>query len=271
MFSSRVSALTAVLGLVCAGFAGTTSVQAADLWGRHEQGSIKDAPPPEPVFSWRGFYVGGHAGLATGETTGKIDLPDRVWNDENVARARGDGVEILSNLLSSDYNLTGALYGVHAGFNHQIGNMVLGIEGTYSLSSIDGSDTCAVIFKCSREVDWLATVEGRLGYAFGHSMVYARGGVAWGEVNSNVDLLGLGVVTLSGSETHTGWTAGFGFEHAISNNVIARVEYSHIDLGEKTHELDLSIGDRATRISAPSKVDVDIDTIKVGVSIKFGG
>lgn len=266
----RISAAVALLGCLTATAFPTTSVHAADLWGRHEQGSIKDAPV-EPAFTWRGFYVGGHAGLATGETTGQLEIPDRMRGDDIALIQVQNGLQgAIANLLSSDYNLTGALYGGHVGFNHQMGNLVLGIEGTYSFADIDGDATCAVIFTCRREIDWLATAEGRIGYAFGHSMVYARGGVAWGDVNTNVDLLGLGIVTLDGGETHTGWTVGFGFEHAISNNIIARVEYSHVDLGEETHRLGLDVFGNPTGVTVPSKVDVELDTIKVGVSVKFG-
>lgn len=264
----RVSAAAALLGCLTATAITSTPANAADLWGRHEQGSIKDAPPVEPAFTWRGFYVGGHAGLATGETTGRVKLPEYDWYGESQLVDSVQRPAPLSNLLSSDYNLSGALYGGHIGFNHQMGNMVLGLEGTYSAADIDGSDTCVVIFKCSRDVKWLATAEGRIGYAFGHSMVYGRGGIAWGEVDTSVDFLGLGLFTLKGSETHMGWTAGFGFEHAITNNIIARVEYSHIDLGEETHQLSFGGGGG---FKVPSKVDVDIDTIKVGVSLKFGG
>lgn len=224
-------------------------VVAADLWGP-EHGSIKDAPLA-PGFSWTGIYAGVHAGLATGDRSSELD-----------------GIPI-----KTDYDIDGALYGGHLGYNHQLGNWVLGIEGTYSGSNIDGDSSCVLnLFSCSTDIDWLATIEGRLGYAFGRSLVYARGGVAWGDVNTKADLFIPGVLTFDGGETHTGWTIGAGFEHAISDRVIARIEYSHVDLGSETHDLGVSIlGTPIPGASIPTEVDAEIDTIKIGVSIKFGG
>lgn len=221
---------------------------AAGGWPDEGHGSIKDSAPD--AFSWTGFYVGGHAGLATGDTSGGIvDAP---------------------SFLSTDYNLEGALYGAHAGYNYQMGQTVLGIEGTYSGSDIDGKTSCVFnLFSCQRELDWLATIEGRLGYAFGPTMVYARGGVAWGELETTNDFFIPGLLTTTGSETHTGWTAGFGIEHALGKNVVARIEYAHIDLGEESTPQTVSIfGSPVGTI--PTEVDAEIDTIKVGLSFKFG-
>jgi outer membrane immunogenic protein len=72
---------------------------------------------------------------------------------------------------------------------------------------------------------------------------------------------------LSGSETHTGWTAGFGVEHAVSNNLIIRIDYTHTDLGTETHTLDSTPAPGA--FTVPSEVDATFDSLKVGVSYKF--
>ncbi len=57
------------------------------------------------------------------------------------------------------------LAGAHLGYNWQLpSNVVFGIEGDASF--LDG-------------VDYLATIRGRLGYAFGPTLVYATGGAAF--------------------------------------------------------------------------------------------
>jgi opacity protein-like surface antigen len=136
--------------------------------------------------------------------------------------------------------MNGALYGAHVGYNVQKGNIVFGIEGTFDGSSIQGNTTCALILECEREVDWVATAVGRLGYAMDRSMVYAMGGGAWADLNTEVSIAGIPV--LSGGETHTGWVAGFGFAYAVSDRIIARIEYSHMDFGSETHDLKLKGG-----------------------------
>lgn len=205
-----------------------------------DYGSYKDAPIASG-FGWSGLYAGGHAGLVTGSTEGNV--------------AGGPFP------ITTDYDLDGALYGGHVGYNIQAGKLVYGIEGTYAGGEIDGNTTCLILLNCAREVNWLATVEGRLGYAFGKSLVYARGGVAWGDADTDVSIFGFGIV--NGGETHVGWTAGFGFEHALGDNLITRIEYAHIDLGDETHVLNGLVG------PIPDQVDIELDTIRLGVSYKF--
>src|SRR6185295_6813593 len=65
---------------------------------------VKDYDRP---FSWTGLYVGGHAGVATGNTQGDPGL---------------------GGPLSTDYSVNGALYGGQVGFNWQTGLVVLGVE-----------------------------------------------------------------------------------------------------------------------------------------------
>jgi outer membrane immunogenic protein len=249
MSKSKLPALGVSLLSLAAISLATPSV-AADLWGPEGHGSIKDAPLATG-FNWTGIYAGVHAGLATGDRSSELQ-----------------GIP-----LKTDYDIDGALYGGHLGYNHQFGRWVLGVEGTYSGSDIDGKSGCvAGLFDCRTDIDWLATLEGRIGYSFGRSLLYARGGVAWGDVNTSADLLGLGFLTLDGSETHTGWTAGAGFEHALSDRVIARIEYSHVDLGSETHDLGVNfLGTPIPGVAIPTDVDAEIDTIKIGVSVKLGG
>jgi outer membrane immunogenic protein len=228
------------------GFLGLTPALAADFGG-----SIKDDyVVPEAPFRWTGFYVGGQAGLATGQTQGKVDF----------------GAPFT---ISTDYDMSGALYGAYVGYNYQIGQAVLGLEGTWSWADINGDTSCVVIFNCKRSIDSIATIVGRVGYAFNKTMVYGLGGVAWGDVDTDVVGNIFGLAQLRGGETHTGWVAGIGIEHALTSFLVARVEYNHIGFGSETHNLEPSFNGTVVGPSIPSKVDVDIDTIKVGAAIKF--
>ena len=71
----------------------------------------------------------------------------------------------------------------------------------------------------------------------------------------------------SGSETHVGWTAGLGFEHAITNNITARIEYAHIDLGSDDHAL--KVNGCGGCGSLDSSVDAEFDAVTVGANYKF--
>ena len=70
----------------------------------------------------------------------------------------------------------------------------------------------------------------------------------------------------SGGETHVGWTADVGLEHAITHSITARIEYAHIDLGSEDHTLKFNGGGGG---SLDSSVDAELDAVTVGVNYKF--
>lgn len=228
--------------------------RAADLWGPDYGGSIKDAPPPY-VFSWTGFYIGGQAGLLAGDTQGRPNLG---------CLADEDFCFLAERFFSTDYDMTGGLYGGQIGYNFQwSGGGVVGIEASLVGSNANGDGPSGLgLLVSEREVDWLATVTGRAGYAFGRSLIYVKGGVAWADINTDVRIGGIQI--LSGGETHVGWTAGIGYEHAITDRVTARLEYAHIDFGSEDHTLKFG-GVPLLR----SDVEAEFDTLTLGINYKF--
>ena len=254
-----------IIAALAAAAAMSTTAYAADLPGG---GSLKDAPAAydAPAAIWAGLYVGGSAGFGVGDTSGKLKFNRRDEEDyETVKRlsfdGEGEGGFDFASLFSSDYDVNGAIYGVHVGYNFQRDNLVFGAELGLNGTDIDGSDSCVIVFKCERALDWYATAVARLGYASGKTLFYGFGGVAWGEVQTDISLLGV-IPIASGEETHVGWVAGLGIEHAMSDRFSVRVEYSHVDLGEEDH----SLGEGLT-----SEVDLSFDAIKVGASYKLTG
>jgi outer membrane immunogenic protein len=139
---TAIAAATALFG--CANVA-----NAADL-------SFKDTPPA-PV--WTGLYVGGHfGGLWQGDREHDAEKKGCLlwwctdWKDaEHVKFDEED----------DDATFVG---GVHVGYNWQQDASVFGIE-----ADVDFAD----------EIDYLATLRARLGYAAGNLLIYATGGVAF--------------------------------------------------------------------------------------------
>jgi outer membrane immunogenic protein len=79
---------------------------------------------------------------------------------------------------------------------------------------------------------------------------------------------------LSGSESKTqlGWTAGGGFEFALSESVSLKGEYLHIDLGSRTILLTtttpLLFGGPATATTT-AKFDNAYDIVRAGLNVRF--
>ena len=112
-------------------------------------------------------------------------------------------------------------------------------------------------------IDYVATVRGRVGYAFDRFMPYVTGGVAWGHTHINVND-GDGVTSLFPvGHYQAGWTAGLGLEYAVSGNWTAKAEYEYVDLSRKTYDLSgFGLGS--------VNVDPRIHLFKLGLNYQFG-
>ncbi|MFP3921967.1 MAG: outer membrane protein, partial [Dichotomicrobium sp.] len=230
---------------------------------------------------WSGLYVGGTVGFGTGDTSGKLDIdieekeylrsavaPDGVGGD--------DFVDAIEAFLATDYDMDGAVYGAHVGYNWQRGNAVFGIEAGLNGTDFDGHTDCVIgLVDCNRELDYYARVVGRLGYAVDNLLFYGFGGVAWGDVQTKIsafgepvdDLLG-GETSFDNEQTHVGWTAGAGLEFAFTDRFFAGVEYAHVDLGEESYNV-FSYEGCDCDIDIDNNVDMSFDVIKIRASYKL--
>jgi outer membrane immunogenic protein len=131
-----------------------------------------------------------------------------------------------------DMDGSGFLGGGQAGFNYQSGAWVFGIEG--SIAGTDLNDSIPSPFfpmsdRYSMDIDWLATVSGRIGYAHGRWLAYGKGGWAGAEVG--LTLFDRFTPVRANSDTWAnGWTVGAGGEYALARNVSLAVEYDYAEL-----------------------------------------
>lgn len=175
------------------------------------------AAPASADFA--GLYVGGHVGGIWGdiETTTLTDTTP--WFE-------GD---------NADFAPSGVIAGGQLGYNFQFSGWVAGIE--LSGSTLDFEETLAIgDDRYSAEVEWLGIAALRAGWLWNQrSLVYLKGGYAAGSVQTrDIDTLAP-VGSFSTDETHSGWMAGGGFEHMLSSDVSAALEYNYIDLGNQAH------------------------------------
>ena len=281
-----------VLGAAVAALLATSVPAVAG--GMYEgKGSLKDEPAPmPPVAMWAGLYVGGSLGFGVGDTSGELKFGEGNKKPRHEIQRDMDFEALtimepdyggLGGLLSSEFDVDGAIYGAHIGYNWQHGHKVFGIEGAINGTDIDGSALCGpfAIATCERELNYYATLVGRLGYAMNSLLFYGFGGVAYGDVDTDVSLAGVESL-FNGSTSHLGWTAGVGIEMALTERFIVGVEYAHVDLGED----DFNIGSGGDNgyysracvegfcggggYSVRDEVDMDFDVIKVRASYKLG-
>ena len=125
-----------------------------------------------------------------------------------------------------DETASGGLGGIQVGCNYQIGQWVLGVQGDWDWISATSStaNIAFPFFTDQSDTKSLASVTGRVGYAWGRFLLYGKGGGAW--LRSDFSLQTAGAV-FSVSETRSGWTVGVGGEYAFLDWLTGFIEYDH--------------------------------------------
>src|SRR5262245_10062315 len=222
---------------------GVTGASAADLGAR----PITKAPVAAPlaIYDWSGFYIGGHIGGA---------FADKDWSDPTVFPS-GMG----------SHHAGGFLAGAQAGFNIHVCAWVFGSEGDWSWTNADGEHQCDIGVTCRTELNWLATVTGRVGYAFNTFLLYAKGGVAFVDEDQSVFFSGFpDFFPATASVTRTGWTVGTGLEWAFAPNWSAKIEYDFMDFG--TDSINFAVAGLPV---GPLEIDQQVHVAKAGINYRF--
>jgi outer membrane immunogenic protein len=211
-----------------------SSISAADL----PQAYTK-APAVSPAVNWSGFYIGAMGGYA--------------WSDQ--LRATALDVTATSNTSET----SGGFGGGTIGYNWQVDSWVFGLEAEAAGASISHSSTAFIITGTER-IDAFGSVTGRVGFAAGPALIYAKGGYAWADSKLSLSVLGL---VFSDSHVHSGWTVGGGVEYLFLPNWSVKGEYMYVDYSNQTYFASLlppGVGLGAT-----------FHSVKAGINYHFGG
>lgn len=180
---------------------------------------------------WTGVYAGVHGGAN--------------WSDVD-----------FSNLGSA--SSTAFTGGGHIGMNMNFGSLIAGVEGDWDYD--DSSYGYFVLPSGTTgnlDVDWTATLRGRLGMNVGPALLYATAGIAWSE-RSVVETTAAGV-SASNSQLLTGVVYGIGAETFVMPNLSLRLEALHYDYGSE----DISISGAA---AAVKEIDPSDTVVRAGIT-----
>jgi outer membrane immunogenic protein len=119
--------------------------------------------------------------------------------------------------------------GGQVGYNYQINQWLLGVEGEFSGTTIGSSVNVEGVGSAHAGIDWVSTLAPRVGYAFDRWLVYGKAGGAWINASAGVDGAGFGSISANG--TTSGWMVGIGAEYALRDNWTAKVEFDTMDFG----------------------------------------
>jgi outer membrane immunogenic protein len=196
----------------------------------------------------------GLAGAASAADMGARPMPTKApayvapyynWTGAYIGINGGGGWGSSNNIDSS-----GGFVGGTLGYNWQQGQAVFGIETDLAWSGIDGSGFIGAV-PVTAGSDWFGTVRGRIGYAWDRTMLFASGGLAYGNVNARSPFSSV-------DTTNAGWALGGGVEFALAGPWTAKVEYLHIDLG-------------TANLLTPgtTSVDYSADLVRAGLNYRF--
>lgn len=202
-----------------------------------------------PAADFSGLYVGGHIGYGDSDVGGMFDTAGSAPFAEFTL-----------------YDMKALNGGVTAGFHHQTGAVVVGLEADYTWNGsgdtfVDGEGDAQTL-----DSSYFATFRGKLGVVSGRTLFYATAGVAIGEMELTVEN-GDDQLTLDA----VGIAFGGGVEYAISDRMSFKAEYLRLAFdeavgGDNSAIDDLSDGDEDDSINFDGQ-----DIVRVGVNVKLDG
>ncbi len=233
--------LLASVGITVLALSGAAS--AADL--SRPAPAFKAAPPPAVVYNWTGCYIGGNGG--------------GMWVKKDWT---------FAGLNEGSDSPTGGMFGGQIGCDYQFaGGFVIGVAGDYDWTNASASHASPLFptFTDTSKVKSLASVTGRIGYAWDRFLGYVKGGGAWERDEFSWTNF-TGTNFASTAQTRNGWTVGVGGEYAFTNFLSGFVEYDYYDFGTS----DVSFRDN---FNAPStyRIKETKSVVKAGLNLRWGG
>lgn len=109
---------------------------------------LATSPVAAQDHNWSGFYLGAHGGYGWAD----MDYPGSAPHPIGAPRP----------------DLEGGLVGGQIGYNHQINNIVLGVEADYSFTNMTETARDGNYLTQDHELSGFGSIRGRLGFASGN-------------------------------------------------------------------------------------------------------
>jgi outer membrane immunogenic protein len=231
-------------------------------------------PVMAPAFNWTGFYIGANGGYAFGGRD-SVDIAE-TSNGAPFVAGTWPGFGNFRNL-----QLSGAFAGGQIGYNWQVNpNWVIGVEADLQGAGIRATQNVtlayinaanAITVGSSSNVDWFGTARGRVGWAIDRWLVYATGGLAYGNSKYAVtmsDTLGF-TANSNINTTRLGYVVGGGVEWAFTQNWTAKVEYQYINLGTYNVAAVEIVGGAASTFAIATQAHPDFHSVRLGINYLF--
>jgi outer membrane immunogenic protein len=246
--------------------------------------------------SWTGFYFGLNAGYSWQKSQ-----TNTFQGNDPASRAfmnAGFGIAGATVAGPASYDSNNPTVGIEVGYNFKFADRwVAGVEADANWGGFSGSGVSNFIpnpaftaagLSARRDVTEFGTARGRLGFLATDSLLlYGTGGFAWGLLRESIGLswvaggtvaiggagflCGPGCGTAEAYRVATGWTAGGGFEWALTANLNLKAEYLYVNLGagdSVTTVLNSFPGTAQASITS-SFSDADFHVVRLGFNLHY--
>lgn len=253
----------------------------------------RKAPPAPvtPAASWTGFYAGVNTGGGWSNTGVGYDTSEQFVREmfDTAANLPANGDRAGSS---------GVLGGVQIGYNYQFAPAwVAGVEADFQFADINGSGSTSyfggiLASSANQSIRNFGTVRARLGYlATDRLLVYATGGFAYAQLNSDVamTIAPFAVLAIIGGTTSTncgvgftttcfagssnsltpGWTVGGGLEYALGQHWSLKGEYLYARFEQTVTALAVTPTAGTQPSTYTAKFGTDLHIARVGLNYKF--
>jgi outer membrane immunogenic protein len=240
----------------------TAMLAALSIVGVAAASRANAASPPYPGdYNWTGLYLGGEAGWG--------------WASQQITHVTG-ATAFPAGSVDASLDQNGPLAGVYAGYNYQINQFLVGVDGDITTTDITGTghDVSAVngdVSSHSDQLNWIATATGRVGYVSNNWLLFAKGGWAWApftEANILRTPSGGLVNASTSSDTHNGWTVGAGAEWGFAAHWSAKLEYDYIGFVTANYLTTITSAAGAVSTEVRSATS-SLSMLKAGVAYRF--
>ena len=182
----------------------------------------------------------------------------------------------------------GVQAGLLAGYDFQFGNIVVGavadLSALDSQRTVTGFSTTPANYVFTQELESMAAIRARVGYAAGPALIYATGGAAYARAENRFSTSNTAnsFVEQVNEDDLDGWQAGAGLEWRLAPNLSVTGEYLYTSLDGGDYVV--RAGNNGTTpagnpfILAPNTAGTDIarsegsfDThaVRIGMNVRF--
>src|SRR6266849_2929205 len=240
--------------------ASAAGASAADLGGQP-----RVSPMIAATYDWSGFYWGANGGYGSSRN---------CW----------DLVTTAGTLIAAEgcHNATGGVAGGQLGFRTQSSAWVFGFEAQGDWASLRDSQVSNAFFFVvpgdvtnRSRIDAFGLFTGQIGYAWGSTLFYVKGGAAVTNARYNDIVTATGLIATTASDTRAGGAVGAGLDYGFIPGWSVAVEYDHLFMGSRNLSFS-SLGNIAGLPPAGGTVVIDrirqdVDLVTVRINYTFGG